>query len=97
MEMETRIKKRSEQDPASCWSVEDLFAGVEAWEAEFAACQGLPEELAAYRGRLGESAGTLLAYLELSEAVDRRVGALQSYTSLRRDEEIGRASCRERV
>ena len=64
MEMETRIKKRSEQDPASCWSVEDLFAGVEAWEAEFAACQGLPEELAAYRGRLGESAGTLLAYLE---------------------------------
>ena len=87
MEMETRIKKRSEQDPASCWSVEDLFAGVEAWEAEFAACQGLPEELAAYRGRLGESAGTLLAYLELSEAVDRRVGALQSYTSLRRDED----------
>ena len=39
------IKKRSEQNPADCWSVEDLFPSDQAWEEAFAACQSLPEEL----------------------------------------------------
>lgn len=41
------IKKRSEQNPADCWSVEDLFPSDQAWEEAFAACQSLPEELGA--------------------------------------------------
>ena len=54
-----KILKRSEQDASNCWSVTDLFPSDEAWSAELEACQKLPEQLSAYRGRLGESAETL--------------------------------------
>ena len=67
------IKKRSEQNPADCWSVEDLFPSDQAWEEAFAACQSLPEELGACRGRLGTSAQALFDYLELGERADRQV------------------------
>ena len=82
-----RIKKRSEQDPADCWRLEDIFPDDGAWEQEFQACQGLPEELGAWEGRLGESAQSLFDYLERSEAADRRVETLYVYTTLRRDED----------
>ena len=92
-----KILKRSEQDASNCWSVTDLFPGDEAWSAELEACQKLPEQLGAYRGRLGESAETLYDYLVLNESVNRRVESLFVYAFIRLDEEIGRASCRERV
>ena len=81
------IKKRSEQNPADCWSIEDLFPGDQAWEEAFAACQSLPEKLAAFQGRLAESAQTLYDYLELGEAADRQVELVQIYAMLRRDED----------
>ena len=81
------IKKRSEQNPADCWSVEDLFPSDQAWEEAFAACQSLPEELGAYRGRLGTSAQALFDYLELGERADRQVDRVRTYASLRRDED----------
>ena len=81
------IKKRSGQNPADCWSVEDLFPSDGAWEEAFAACQRLPEELAAYQGRLAESAQVLYGYLELGEAAERQVDLVQIYAMLRRDED----------
>ena len=71
-----KILKRSEQDASNCWSVTDLFPSDEAWSAELEACQKLPEQLGAYRGRLGESAETLYDYLVLNESVNRREDAL---------------------
>lgn len=81
------ILKRSQQDPAACWSVTDIFPSDEAWAAEFEACQDLPDRLAAYQGRLGESARTLFDYLELNEAVSRRVETMYIYVYLRGDED----------
>jgi hypothetical protein len=81
------IPARSEQDPKYCWAVTDIFENDEAWEAELAACQSFPEELAGYEGKLGESAKTLLTYLERMEAINRRVEKLYVYGFLRLDED----------
>ena len=87
MAMDTTVKKRSEQAAADCWSIEDLFPSDQAWEEAFAACQALPGQLAAYRGRLGESAQALYEYLELGERTDRQAETVYAYTSLRHDED----------
>ena len=91
MATETRIPKRNELDSAYCWSTEDIFPSDEAWTKELEACQSLPEEIASYQGRLGESAQTLLDYLTLSESVDRRVGMLSVYAFLKHDEDTANA------
>ena len=87
MAMDTTVKKRSEQAAADCWSIEDLFPSDQAWEEAFAACQALPGQLAAYRGRLGESAQAVFEYLEWGERTDRQVETVYAYTSLRHDED----------
>ena len=70
MAHETRIPRREELDRAECWSTEDLFPSDEAWSRAFEACQSLPGELAAFRGKLGESAQSLYEYLEFNERLD---------------------------
>ncbi len=82
-----KIVPRREQDPASCWSIEDLFPSNAAWEEAFAACEKLPEQLAAYRGRLGESAQALLEYLQLRDKIDLQTEPVCNYALLRRDED----------
>lgn len=81
------IMKRSEQNPADCWSVEDLFPNDEAWEAEYQSCQKIPEQFAAFRGRLTSDAATLLEYLAFGEQVNVRVESLFIYAMLRHDED----------
>ena len=81
------IVTRSAQNPKDCWAVEDLFVSEAVWEAELAACRSLPGEMAAYQGRLGESAQTLLAYLNRMEEINTRVERLFVYAMLRADED----------
>lgn len=86
-----KIPKRSELEPSSRWSIEDLFPSDQAWEEAFQACQSLPEEAAAWRGRLGQSAQSLYDYLVFSENLNLRVEPLYAYSFLRNDEDTARA------
>jgi len=88
--METAVKEipeRSELDRDSCWSVEDIFPSDEAWEEAFAACRDLPEEAAAWQGRLAGSARTLYDYLVFSENLNLRLEPVYTYAFLRQDED----------
>ena len=87
MATELKIPKRSDLDKASCWSTEDIFPSDAAWAEEFEACQSLPAQAAAFQGRLGESAQTLLDYLTFNEATDSRVELLYVYAMLKHDED----------
>ena len=58
-----------------------------AMQKELAASASIPEEMAAYQGRLGESAKTLLAYLNRLEEVNFLSDKLFVYTMLRADED----------
>ena len=81
------IPLRSEQTPEYCWALTDIYPSDEAWEQELTACAGLPAEIAAYEGRLGESAGVLLQYLNRMEQINLQVEKLYVYAMLRSDED----------
>lgn len=92
MANETKLLKRNEQAAADCWSVEDLFPDDAAWEAEFQDCQRLPEQLAAYRGRLGTSGAVLLEFLEFNEELNTKAENMFIYAFLRHDEDTANAA-----
>lgn len=87
MAKDMKILKRSEMDPKYCWNTADLYPDDQAWTAAFEAAKALPEEIAAYRGRLGESAETLYTYLCRLEEINRQVEQLFVYAFIRNDED----------
>lgn len=82
-----QIPKRSEVDPRYTWALEDLFPSDEAWEEALAALGSMPEQMAAYRGRLGESGDTLLAYFRLGDEYHLKIGRLANYAFRKADED----------
>ncbi len=54
------ILPRSEVPEEFTWDLRDVFASDEAWNDELEALKAYPERMAAFAGRLGESAKTLL-------------------------------------
>ena len=87
MATEKKILKRGEMDPQYCWNTKDLYPDDGAWTAALEAAKALPEELAAYQGKLGESADTLYRYLCRMEEVNRQVEQLFVYAFIRNDED----------
>ena len=87
MAKDMKILKRSEMDPNFCWNTADLYPDDQAWTAAFEAAKALPEEIAAYRGRLGESAETLYTYLCRLEEINHQVEQLFVYAFIRNDED----------
>jgi len=82
-----KIPKRNELEPAVCWDTTDLFANDQVWEDALSECQELPGKVASYQGRLGESAHTLLEFLQMTEKENQRVEKLYVYAMLKSDED----------
>jgi oligoendopeptidase F len=64
------------------WNLDDLFASSAHWEAEFSALDAARTEVQPYQGRLGESAATLRECLDAVEALELRLGHLDTYAYL---------------
>jgi len=79
--------KRSEVPAEFTWNLADMFASDEAWRKENEALRAMPEKVAAFRGRLGESAATLLAYFRLEDELAVRLDPLFGYASCKADED----------
>ncbi|MFH1084678.1 MAG: oligoendopeptidase F [Chloroflexota bacterium] len=71
------------------WNVEALYAEDALWEADFAAAKALPEQVAAYQGRLGTSAATLAEALVAYFQANRALEKVYVYAHLRSDEDLG--------
>ena len=82
-----KIPKRSEQPKEYTWATEDLFATDEAWEQAVADMGAMPERIAAFRGKLGESGKTLLDYLKLSDEINLQVSRIANYAFRKADED----------
>lgn len=85
--MNSSAADRRTCDPALTWALTDLFPTDDAWRAELSRVRGLLPALAAYQGRLGESAATLLAFLRLSDELSRALDALGNYARRKNDED----------
>jgi oligoendopeptidase F len=81
------LPRRADLTPEQRWDVESIFPDEAHWEAALAEATGSLGELAAYRGRLGESAGTLLEALRLRYDLIAAVGRVAVYASLRFSED----------
>lgn len=87
MEQVKKIPNRSEIPAEDKWAIEDLFASDEAWEQELTTLEQARTVLAAYEGRLAESAQTLCEYLQQVEQVDVKADRLGNYCYRRSDED----------
>ena len=83
--------KRSEVPEELTWRLEDMFESDEAWMAEYERLKELPAQIAAYRGRLGESAETLLAYLKEQDELELRLAPFYGYASCKNDQDQAEA------
>ena len=72
----------------AAWDLSELYPSDAAWTAERDAAVARLPALAAFRGRLGESAATLKAAYQLQSDIARRMLRLYTYAGLRGDEDL---------
>ncbi len=82
---DNRIPKRSEIPEEYTWDLRDMYPSDEAWKKEYEALQDMPVRLASFRGRLGESAETLLEFFRLEDELELRLTPLHTYASCSSD------------
>ena len=87
----TKIRKRSEIPVEDTWALEDLYVTDEAWEQELATLADDEKALTAFAGKLGESAQTLYAYMEKTEAVNAKAELLANYCMRKADQDTREA------
>ena len=83
------IPARSEVPEKDTWNLKDIFESDEAWQTECDALKAVPAQIEAFRGRLGESAETLLMWFRLSDSLSVRMEKLYGYASCKGDEDTG--------
>lgn len=90
MSNETAVKRlpaRSEIKIEDTWRLEDIFATDEAWEKEFQEVSELIPGIAAYQGKLAESANTLYEALQKQDHILERISKLYTYAHMRYDQD----------
>jgi len=86
---EKKLPNRAEIPEADRWKLEHIYATPEDWEREAEEVKGLLPCVAAFQGRLGESAAVLADALELRDRISRKAEKLFVYARMRRDEDNG--------
>ncbi len=71
------------------WNLQDMYESDEAWLKEYEALKEMPARIAAFQGRLGESAETLLEYFRLEDELEVRLGMLYGYAFCKGDQDTG--------
>ena len=85
-------KTRQEMDPQLQWRLTDIFESDAAWEQALLEAQRNIERIESYRGRLGESADTLLELLKLQSDADRQLLLIYAYAHLHKDTDNGNST-----
>jgi oligoendopeptidase F len=89
--MATAVRKRHEQPTEHTWSIHDLYATDDAWEADFKRLQNMIPQLEALADTLGDDAESLLHGLQARDEAQELLQRLQIYALRRQDEDTGNA------
>ena len=87
--MAKTIPVRSEVPQEHTWNLKDIFPSDEAWAEEYEALKQMPAKVSAYAGRLGESAKTLLEFMQGDDELEVRLMSLYGYASCSSDQDAG--------
>ncbi len=82
-----RIPTRDEVRKEDTWATEDIFPSDEAWEEAFAKAAVYPQQIAAYKGKISQSAAALYEALTFDDEISLSIEALYSYASLKSDQD----------
>jgi len=85
----TKLAQRNEVPAEHCWDLSSLYETEAQWQADFDKVAGQIDRFATYQGRLGESAETLLEFLNFDLEIDRIAERLGTYAFLRTSEDQG--------
>lgn len=88
-------KTRADIDPKYKWALERLYADHEAWEQDFAKIPALTDAVAAYEGKVTESAASLLGVLKANDDLQRLFSKLMCFAMQRQDEDTRVATYQE--
>lgn len=83
----TKLPSRNEVPEQDCWDLSSLYATEADWQADFDKIADQVDRFETYQGRLGESADTLLDFLEFDLAFDRVAECLGTYAFLKTTED----------
>lgn len=83
----TTVPPRAEVPFEQTWALETVFLTDDAWQAAFDAADERLGGLEAFRGRIAEGPGTLLAALRLADDLREAIAPIVVYATLRRSED----------
>ena len=86
--MVSKLARRDQVNVEDTWDLAPLFESAEAWEVSFGQCQERMPSVAAYQGRLSESAATLAEAIEVWLEAQRHAERVYVYAHLRADEDL---------
>lgn len=75
------LRKRQDIPDAYKWRLEDLFATDEQWQREVDKIHTLCGQLQDYKGKLGESASSLLAFFEMNDELTYYLNRIYVYAN----------------
>jgi len=79
---ETKTPRREDIPDADKWDLSHLFVSVDKWSEDFAWIQATYPRLTTWKGRVGESAGTLAEVCEFEKALDLKIERVYHFASL---------------
>jgi len=79
---ETKTPRRDDIPDADKWDLSHLFVSVDKWSEDFAWIQATYPRLTTWKGRVGESAGTLAEVCEFEKALDLKIERVYHFASL---------------
>ena len=85
--MPSEIPTRADIPDADKWDLTHLFADVSKWQEDFAWLQCEYPKLEQWKGRVGESAQTLVGLLEFEKALEQKIERVYHYASLQAAED----------
>jgi len=85
--MNASYEKRSDIPKEYTWAVEDLYASDEDWKKDLEKIKSMVPQIAAFQGKLGESADNLLNFLKLQDKITVLVDRFANYSLRKADED----------
>lgn len=81
------LPKRKDIPDGYRWKLSDIYKNEEQWETDFRSVKGRMDEIAAFRGKLGQSAETLLDCFRLRDDLSVTLGKLYVYAGMKSHED----------
>lgn len=95
--MSERIPQRQEIAAENKWSIEDIYATDDLWEADYAKAKSFAGKIATYKGLLSTSSEKLLEYMKLDDELSVLLDSLVNYAQRKNDEDTRVAKYQDMV